>query len=162
MANLTPENAFISAQLQQLLMEFAHEVDHNGGRNIGAFYTEDGAFLLGDFAYRGRDTIIKFYKDRAAKVIAEEKDGARTGRHTFINMRVSVADNDNATLNFISAHYSAGGKPPIPNLKGPTTVADCHIVCRREADGNWRIVEFKGTPIFLGGDPFLNKMMVKS
>src|SRR5882672_4821131 len=120
MNNLTPDAALIAMQLQQLLMEFAHEVDLNSGKNIGAFYTEDGAFLLGDFAYRGRAAIIKFYTDRAARVLVEEKDGVRTGRHTFINVRASVADSNNATLNFISAHYSGGGKPPVPNLKGPT------------------------------------------
>jgi hypothetical protein len=162
MNNLSPETALIGLQLQQLLMEFAHEVDINSGQNIGAFYTEDGCFLVGDFTYRGREAVKGFYRDRAARVLREEKDGARTGRHTFVNMRAEVKDADNAILYSISVHYSAGGKPPIPNLTGPTTIADCRMICRREADGYWRIVEFHGKPIFLGGDQFLNKMLVKS
>jgi len=162
MNNLTADTALISLQLQQLLMEFAHEVDLNSGQNIGDFYTEDGAFLLGDFVYRGRETIVQFYKERAARVKAEEKDGVRTIRHTFVNMRAAIEENNRATLYFVSVYYSGGGKPPVPNLTGPTTVADCHIICRRDREGRWRIAEFKGTPIFLGGDQFLNKSLVKN
>jgi hypothetical protein len=162
MNDLSSDTALIFLQLQQLLMEFAHEVDLNSGQNIGAFYTEDGSFLVGDFAYRGREAVKGFYRDRAERVKKEEKDGTRTGRHTFVNLRADVKDANNATLYCISVHYSAGGKPPIPNLKGPTTIADVTMICRRETDGKWRIVQFDGRPIFLGGDQFLNKMLVKA
>jgi ketosteroid isomerase-like protein len=162
MNNLSSDAALVTLQLQQLLMEFAHEVDLNNGQGIGNFYTEDGSFLVGDFTYRGREAVKGFYRDRLERVKKEEKDGARTGRHTFVNMRSDVKDKDNAILYSISVHYSGGGKPPVPNLTGPTTIADVRMICRREGDGRWRIVEFHGKPIFLGGDQFLNKMLVKS
>ena len=151
MTNLIPETALIVMQLQQLLMEFAHELDFNSGLNMGEFYTEDGTFILRDCVYRGRGAIIKFYKDNAARVIAEEKDGVRTERHSFVNIRASVEDSNHATLHFISLNYSAGGRPPVPSLTGPRSVIDCQMKCRRGTDGRWCIAEFSNKRIFVNG-----------
>jgi hypothetical protein len=148
MTNLIVETALTAMQLQQLLMEFAHELDFNSGLKVGELYTEDGTFILRDSVYRGRRAIIKFYKDYAARVIAEEKDGVRTQRHSFVNIRASVEDSNHATLHFISLNYSAGGKVPVPNLTGPRTLIDCYMKCRRGTDGRWRIAEFSNKRIF--------------
>ena len=149
MNNLILETALITMQLQQLLMEFAHELDLNDGLKMGEFYTKDGTFILRDSVYRGRSAIIKFYKDYAARVIAEEKDGVRTQRHSFVNIRASVEDSNHAALYFISLNYSAGGRPPVPNLTGPRTLIDCHMKCRRGTAGRWRIAEFSNKRIFV-------------
>ncbi len=161
MDSLTSDAALISVQLQQLLMEFAHELDINKGHDIGQFYAEDGAFLVGNHAYRGRDQIQSFYRDRPTRTDAEQA-GVRTGRHLYVNQRVAVQDDGHATLYFMCVHYAAAGTPPIPGLTGPAVVADCRMTFRRDAARNWRIVEFSSAPIFLGGDQALNKLLVKT
>jgi hypothetical protein len=161
MLDFTPETAAIALQLQQMLMEFTYELDVNGGKKITDHYTAEGAFLLGPYTMKGRAAIRKFYDDRDERVAKTQKDGTRTARHTFTNLRFDIRNSKDATIYFISIYYAGGGKPPVPNLGGPTTVADCSMECRREADGKWRVAEFKATPIFLGPDDFSNKSMTK-
>jgi hypothetical protein len=152
MENFTLEAAVIALQLQQMLMELGYELDLNSGRKIGDFYTEDGAFLCSSCAYRGRDSIVEFHRDHLMRVRGTHKDGVRTTRHTFTNLRFDIQDNNHWSVYFISAYYAGEGTPPVPKLAGPTTVSDCRMFCRREADGKWRIAEFGVTPIFLGSD----------
>ena len=161
METFTLETAVIALQLQQMLMEFGHELDLNGAQKIGDFYTENGAFLRTSGAYTGRDSIAKFHRDHAMRVRGTHKDGVRTARHTFTNLRFDIQDNNHWSLYFISIYYAREGKPPVPKLAGPTTVSDCRMFCRREADGKWRIVEFGVTPIFLGNDSFSNSSVTK-
>lgn len=159
---LSTEGALVAIQLQQILMEFAHELDRNEGRGIADFYADDGVFTPGDFAFRGRAAIAEFYAKREERVAAEQAGGQRTGRHTYVNPRVEIHDADNASLHFICVHYSAAGAPPIPDASTPSVVADARMDFRREADGDWRITVFDSYPMFLGQDPFVKKMLVKS
>jgi hypothetical protein len=162
MDNFTAETAVIALQLQQMLMEFTYELDVNVGKNVTAHYTEDGVFVLGPNTIKGRAEIRKFYDARDVRVARESKDGVRTARHTFTNLRYDIKDNTNATLYFISIFYAGEGNPPVPGLGGPSTVADCRMLCRREADGIWRVAEFAATPVFMGNDPFFAKAVSKA
>jgi hypothetical protein len=64
------------------------------------FYAEDGEFAVGDYTHKGHAAISKFYSDRAQRIPASHKDGIRVSMHTFVNMRVHVADERNATVYF--------------------------------------------------------------
>lgn len=162
MKTLSPDAAIIAMQLQQLLMQFAHELDTNDGREIAHFYADDGRYLVGNCVYEGQDEITKFYNDRAIRVAREEPEGVRTGRHTYVNPHVSVGEDDNATIYFICVYFSAGGKAPILDCTGPTVIADCAMDFRRDSAGNWKIKEFRSMPVFLGNDTFVNSIVSKN
>jgi hypothetical protein len=82
--------------------------------------------------------------------------------HTFVNMRVHVADMSNATVFFTNVNYAGEGHPPVLGTINPAMVTDCRMVFRKDADGEWRIVLFGGKPLFVGNDPFVNKQLLKS
>ena len=60
MRKFDQHSALIAIELQQLIAEFAHEVDFNSGRNITDFYTEDGTFAVGDYTHQGHAAIRGF------------------------------------------------------------------------------------------------------
>ena len=161
MRQFDQESAIIAIELQHMLAEFGHEVD-NGGLNITNFYTEDGCFAVGDFAHNGHAAIRKFYSDRGERARSVAKDGIRVSCHTFTNVRVSIENKDNATIDFINVNYGGEGHPPVLGPIAPAMATTCRMVCRREADGFWRIAWFGGVPVFVGNDPFVNKSLLKS
>jgi hypothetical protein len=162
MRKFDQETAIIALQLQQIVADFAHEIDTNGGLNIEQFYAADGEFSVGDYTHKGHAAIKKFYADRALRIPAAHKDGIRVSVHTFLNLRVEVADKTNATVYFTNVNYAGEGHPPVLGTISPAMVTDCRMVFRCEADGNWRIVLFAGKPKFVGNDPFVNKQLLKS
>ena len=162
MPKFNVEQTVIVAELQQLLAEFVRELDLNDSLNAADFYTEDGKFVVGSQTYTGRAAIKKFYADRNERVRTELKSGARTLRHTFLNIAISIRDNDHATVHFTNVNYSGEGKPPVVGLSGPAMVADCRMEFRREADDQWLIAEFVPEPVFIGNDEFTNNFLLKS
>jgi len=155
------ESARSAAELNQLVSEWCHSLDANGGLGMAELLTADCHYTVGGSALRGHAAIENFYTQRAERVRTQQKDGVRTQRHTFSNLRVSFDGAARAALGFTIVNYSGEGKPPASGLGGPTIVADCHMHCRREADGVWRIAEFGSEPVLVGNDPFLNASVLK-
>jgi hypothetical protein len=147
-------------ELQQLVVEWARELDANGGLSVARLLTEDCNYLVGGKSYRGPQAVTKFYTDRGERVRLQQKDGVRTQRHAVSNILVSFDSERHAKLGFTIVNYSSAGKAPILNLAGPTIIADCRMECRCDPDGEWRIALFDSTPVFVGNDPFLNASVV--
>jgi SnoaL-like domain len=161
MARFDKETGISAIELHQLIADWGHELDMNGGLAIARLLTEDCTYIVGGVPYRGHAPVTKFYTDRGERVRTLQKDGVRTQRHTISNLRVAFQDPSHATVTFIIVNYSAEGNPPVLGLTGPTIVADCRMDCRRETDGEWRISLFDSAPMFVGNDPFLNASVVK-
>jgi hypothetical protein len=153
------QKVVLAYELEQLLYDFAAEMDMNDYANIADYYTEDAVFIAGPNRITPRDAIVKFYQVRNENVRKYQKDGARTGRHTFLNVRVHIEDEDNAKIYFTNVNYAGEGKPPVPGLVGPSMIADCVMTCRRESDGNWRFSEFAPSAALVGEDDFMKKML---
>jgi ketosteroid isomerase-like protein len=162
MSRLDPEAALSALELQQLIADWGHELDANGGLGLMDLCTEDCNYVVGGTSFRGRAAVRRFYVDRGERVRTQQKDGVRTQRHTISNLRISFQDASRANLEFTIVNYSGEGKAPVFGLAGPSIVADCRMHCRREGDGSWRIAEFSSEPIFVGNDPFLNAAVVRS
>jgi len=162
MRKFDQETAVIAIELQQIVAEFAHDLDFNDCRGIADFYAEDGTFAVGDYTHKGRAAIRKFYADRNERVRAQHKDGIRVSAHTFVNMRVTAEDKNNATVSFTNVNYAGEGHPPVRGTISPAMVTDCRMVFRREPDGIWRITSFSGKPLFVGDDPFTKASLLKS
>ena len=159
MRKFTVEEMLTAYQLEQLLYDFVEELDLGGSKDAGRFYTEDGAFIIPGGAIRGRAAVQGFYDNRNAAVAQYQKDGARTGRHTFLNVRCHLHDADNATLKFTNVNYAREGHAPAAGLQGPSAVADCEMKCVRQSDGNWLFSEFKPSQALLGEDDFMKLML---
>ena len=148
-------------ELQRLVGDYWHELDSNGARNVTDFYTEDCSFVAGaTFNLKGRAGVRQFYDDRA-KHVATEKDGIRITRHLAANVRIALQDKDHARVEFVMVNYSGAGKAPVKDFSGPSMVSDVYWDCRREADGQWRLVVFSGEPQFIGGENFISKVLNK-
>jgi len=145
-------------ELNQMLVDFWHELDVHGGRKATQFFTEDCVVEIGAYAYTGHAAMKKQYDDHAEAVRAMA--GGREQRHTVSNFRVSFPEKDRATVSYIVVNFSAQGKAPVVNASTPTLVTDCRWECRRGTDGQWLVVQFSGTPIFLGNEPYLNTQVV--
>lgn len=146
-------------ELEQRLYEFAAEMDINNYANIADFYTEDALFRAGPNMVQPREAIVKFYETRNENVKKYQREGARTGRHTFLNVRVEIEDETNAKIRFINVNYAAEGPAPASGLVGPSMIADCVMTCRKEADGVWRFSEFAPSSALVGEDDFMKKML---
>lgn len=159
MPRYTPEQLAVAYELEQRLYEFAAEMDINNYANIAEFYTEDALFRAGPNMVQPRTAIVKFYETRNENVRKHQKDGARTGRHTFQNVRVELIDDANARIHFINVNYAAEGAQPATDLVGPSMIADCVMTCRLEADGVWRFSEFAPSSALIGEDDFMKLML---
>ncbi|PEQ11884.1 hypothetical protein B2G71_13930 [Novosphingobium sp. PC22D] len=159
MRRFTPEQLVTAYELEQRLYDFAAELDLNDSRDIGRFYTEDAVFVAGPNRITPRSAIVKFYQDRLENVAKYQKDGARTGRHTFLNVRVELLDDDNAYLHFTNVNYAGEGAAPVAGLQGPSMIADCRMTCRRQPDGTWLFSEFAPKAALVGEDDFMKLML---
>jgi len=148
-------------EVQQLILDWAHDLDINGGFKVADLCTADCSYQVGGHYQSGRAAVLKFYTDRAERIRTQQKDGIRTQRHSVSNIRVAFKDKDQATVKFLVVNYSAEGKAPALDLKGPTIVADSRMECRRDKDGEWRVALFDSEPVFIGSDPFLNATVLK-
>lgn len=159
MRKFTIDEMLTAFQLEQMLYDFIEELDLGGSKDVGRFYTENGVFQAGPVKVEGRAAIQGFYDNRNANVAKYQKDGARTGRHTFINVRCHIHDADNATLKFTNVNYAREGNAPATGLQGPSAVADCEMKCERQGDGQWLFSEFKPSQALLGEDDFMKLML---
>jgi hypothetical protein len=161
MRKFDQETAIATVAVQQLIIDWGHDLDVNDGANIAELLTEDVTYYLGGNPFRGREAVTGFYTARVDRIRKEQKDGVRTQRHAIASLRVTLRDPTHANVTFLVVNFSGGGKPPLLDATMPTVVADSRMECRREADGIWRISEFDSAPIFAGNDPFLNASLLK-
>lgn len=147
-------------ELQQLVSDYCFDLDDTQGLNAHTFFDEACVVQIGAIALHGIEEVIEFYEDLAHIVQAQEPGAVRTTRHAFTNFRCAIGDNGTATLDFLIANYSANGRPPVSCGTAPTVISDCRLRCRRDADARWRILEFTGSPVFMGDDPVQNKLLI--
>jgi len=148
-------------ELQQMLYDFAYEIDMNGAQDVGRFYAEDGAFRTGGVNVEGRTGVQAFYDTRNANVKKYQRDGERTGRHIFTNVRVvfDARDADKATMHFTNINYAGEGRAPVQGIGTPSAIADGVMECRRGSDGHWLFTLFAPKQALIGEDDFMKLML---
>jgi len=160
MRKFTPDQMLAAFELQQMLYDFAYELDH-GSKDVGRFYAEDGAFRTGGINVEGRAAIQGFYDTRNENVKKYQKDGERTGRHIFTNVRVifDETDADRATMYFTNMNFAGEGPAPVQGLGSPSAIADGVMECRRGTDGHWLFTLFAPKQALIGEDDFMKLML---
>lgn len=137
----------LNTELSLLLAEYWHEIDFNGGRKAGAYYTEDAVFH-GQFAsYETRDKIQEFYDWRVAQ-------GPRLSVHSFTNFRAFFTGEDTAeTTNFLFL-YAKNGEKPLPSHV-PVTISLATDKFVR-VDGKWLCTYRRFEHLFESDTPITN------
>jgi ketosteroid isomerase-like protein len=146
-ANLNAEQALAIASVQQLIHDWAHELDINNGLNIRGLVTEDCTYVLGGTARQGRADVEKFYRERLARLSAQP-GGVPTQRHILSNLRVSFRSPTDVSITFSLVYFTTAGMKSGLNHADPAAVADVRMDCRRDSDGEWRIAKFDSNQTF--------------
>lgn len=137
----------IRLEIEQLLLDYWHEVDTNWGARAHEFFTADGVFRNSVGRARvGREEIRDFYHSR-------ERRGPRVVRHVVSNLRVQPPDRQGQVhSNWILQIFASDGEAPLPS-EPAILLADVTDVCRREGDGCWRYALRQIDGLFKGSKP---------
>jgi hypothetical protein len=143
----------LRAEIDAVLADWAHHIDHGQYDELTALFTEDALFVIGGRELRGRAAIKNRYLERSV---------VRTTRHTYSGLRVSVVaadpeaarapDGEAARPVLVRAwstwvNYAANAAPPVDDV-GVYLVADFDDVLTWCADARWRISERRIIPVF--------------
>lgn len=155
------EKLIAAYELEQMLYDFAHHLDQEGAADVGQFYAEDGAFRTGGINVEGRAAVQKFYDTRNENVKKYQREGQRTGRHIFTNVRVvfDETDDNKATIYFTNMNFAGEGPAPVQGLGSPSAIADGVMRCARQSDGHWLFTEFAPKQALIGEDDFMKLML---
>jgi hypothetical protein len=136
----------IRLEIEQLLVDYWHDVDTRWGQGAHEFFTEDGVFRNSVGKARvGREAIRDFYGSRQAR-------GERVVRHVVSNLRVLPAVEAEVTSHWILQIFASDGVAPLPS-EPAILLADVTDVCRRDASGRWRYVSRQIDGLFKGDKP---------
>ncbi|MET8652404.1 nuclear transport factor 2 family protein [Nocardia aurea] len=142
------EQAASAIAIQQLVHEWAHELDVNNGLvGMGELLVEDVRYNVGGTVRQNRDEVLQFYKDRYARLEATE-EGVPFHRHTLHNLRVDFGGANSATIDFGLAYFTTAGVAAKQEQTDTALVADVHMEVRRDEEGEWRISLFDSAPTF--------------
>lgn len=150
MAKFTPQQAADILAIKQVIYEWGDELDINNGLSMRDCdcLAEDVRYNVGGAWREGLPAVEAFYKGRAETALAGP--GLMTMRHIITSLRVRFDDADHATVGYLLLFFAALGDPPFDKCD-PLAVADVRMECRRDADGEWRIVLFDSGQIFRRG-----------
>jgi uncharacterized protein (TIGR02246 family) len=146
-AKFSIEQAVARAEVQELINEWATELDLHNGLHIAGLVTEDCSYNVGGSPRQSRAEVEKFYKERLARLSAQP-DGVPTQRHILSNLRVSFSSDTAASITFSLVYFTTAGMASKLNHADPAAVADVRMNVRRDADGQWRIAMFDSGQTF--------------
>ena len=129
----------IRAELEELVIEFAHRLDRGPVGAVADLFAPDGWYGWGpDKRSTGRESIRAAYRARAAA-------GPRTARHLMTNLRFSEIDETHWSGLSIMLLFAENGPPPHP--ANPLLIADVEdIFVLRE--GRWLFQSRQLTDLF--------------
>ena len=141
------EQGLAVVEVQQLLSDWAYELDTHNGVHIAELVTEDCVYILGGAPRTGRAASQKFYQERLERVSAQP-EGAPTQRHNLSNLRVSFRSAGDVSITFTLVFFTSAGMASGTNHADAAAVADVRMDCRRDQDGQWRIARFDSNQSF--------------
>lgn len=147
MARFNPAQAADVLAVQQLVHEWAGELDINNGLQIADLLTQDCHYTVRGGARHSAAEVVAFYTARLAELEASPA-GVPVHRHAVINLRVSFTGTDEAAVLFGMLYWTAAGMASGTDHADPALVADVSMDCHRCADGHWRIARFDSAPVF--------------
>jgi hypothetical protein len=146
-AKFNVEQGLVVAEVQQLINDWAFELDVNNGLNISELITDNCSYAVGPTPRQGRAEVAAFYQQRLERLSAQPQ-GVPTQRHTLSNLRVKFVDTDNVSITFNLVYFTTAGMASGLNHADPAAIADVRMNCQRGYDGHWRISKFDSNQTF--------------
>jgi ketosteroid isomerase-like protein len=140
-AKLNMEQAITVSEVQQLINDWAHELDVHNGLRISNLITEDCIYSVRGTSLQGRAAVEKFYEGRLQS-LSEQATGVPTQRHALSNLRVEFQGKNEVSITFTLVFFTTAGMAAGANPAEPAAVADVRMECRRGGDEEWRIAKF--------------------
>ena len=134
--------------INQLINEWATELDINNGLEMANLLTDDCAYTVRGAPRSGPAEVVAFYTGRKAELAATEA-GVPIHRHALSNLRVSFSGADSAKMEFGLIYFTEVVKGLGADVADPFSFADVSMDARRCADGHWRIARFDSAPVFI-------------
>jgi SnoaL-like domain len=137
MANFSNEQTMAVLSVQQLLADWAWDLDMHQCANVGKLVTEDVVYNVAGAARVGRKAVEDFYRHEFAKF--------GTGpfpvmRHVISNFRTQFHDARRVSVTFHLIYWTTAATTPTP--ADIVAVADVHMDCTRASDDDWKISRF--------------------
>lgn len=147
MAKFTAEQAIAYVSIQQLIHDWADEMDINNGLKMADLVTEDCHYTVRGVPRLSRAEVVEFYRGRLAELEATPA-GVWEHRHILSNLRADFRSDHHAAIEFKLVYFLSAGATPGLQHADPAAVADVRMEVRREADGHWRISRFDSNQLF--------------
>jgi hypothetical protein len=148
MAKLDMEQTVAVVSIQQLINDWAYELDvHNGREAMADLLTEDVRYNVGGAVRESKADTLTFYKERFERLSATP-EGVPFHRHALSNLRTRFTSPSEAAITFTLVYWTVYGMASGQDHADPAAVADVRMTCRREADGHWRIASFDSEQTF--------------
>jgi len=148
MAKFDLQQAADVLAIQQVINEWATDLDITNGENMADLLTEDCAYNVRGAWREGRDAVVRFYADRKAE-LSQTLAGVPIHRHALSNFRVTFRTPDDAGVGYSLIYFSTMGSDMGTAETLPFSYADVFMDCRRCEDGHWRISRFDSNPVFV-------------
>jgi SnoaL-like domain len=145
-AKLNKEQAVAVTEVQQLINDWAFELDVQNGLEISNLITEDCSYSVRGITLEGRAAVEDFYRGRLRDLSAQPT-GVPTQRHTLSNLRVAFQSANEVSITFTLVFFTTAVIASRVNPAEPAAVADVRMDCRRGADEEWRIAKFDSNQI---------------
>lgn len=133
----------IAQEIESSLLDYWRDIDENGGRNAGSFWTEDAVWEAPARTFKGRAEIQGFFDWRLTR-------GDRLALHVVTNLKTEVESETQASSKWCLLLFAADGKPPQPS-KPPEQIAAIEDRWARSAGGSWLCAHRKFHLLFEGG-----------
>jgi hypothetical protein len=146
-AKFSAEQALSIIAVQQLVHDWAHDLDIHNGLHVPGLLTADCVYVVGGAPRQGRAGVEKFYQERLARLSAQPA-GVPTQRHILSNLQVSFRSAGEVSITFSLVYFTTAGMASGLNHADPAAVADVRMDCRLEDDGHWRIAMFDSKQTF--------------
>jgi uncharacterized protein (TIGR02246 family) len=146
-AKFTAEQAIAYVTIQQLIHDWADELDITNGLKMADLVTESCHYTVRGEPRLSRDEVVKFYQGRLNELEATPA-GVPDHRHILSNLRADFRNDDHAAIEFKLVYFTTAGVSTGLEHADPAAVADVRMEVRREADGHWRISRFDSNQLF--------------
>jgi len=137
------EKLVIAQEIEHRLLDYWRDVDENGGRNAGSFWTEDAVWEAPARTFKGRAEIQSFFDWRL-------KRGDRLALHVVANLKTVVESPTRAASGWYLILYAADGVPVQPS-KPAEQIAAIEDRWARSDGGVWLCAHRKFKVLFAGG-----------
>jgi hypothetical protein len=133
----------IAKEVEDRLRDYWRDVDENGGRNAGSFWTEDAVWEAPARTFKSRAEIQGFFDWRL-------KRGDRLAVHIVADLTTVVESAARASCRWHLVLFAEDGVPVLPS-KPPAQIAAVEDRWSRSEGGPWLCAYRKFKVLFEGG-----------